>query len=1207
MLLLSLLLLLITESHATQIESTFLNTFVANGSQGQQTQWQQKRLTFACSNRESRDTSVQIGNLFYDINCLPPQYIYQTLLRLFVPHKIRRYTAETCEQTGGQNITDPNLPNEDVAIDATARRLLSFFGSIGDAFTSWFSVSDCDQGFFNKLLSDISGKPVQCGRGISPVINPNVISTQLHTLELLRTWLQQQVVVDAAIAGAASDISKTINVTEQGLLADQQMLLQINQSVNTVAATTDAQYTAVHTEFTGLISDLSRELGGLQQLSQRQQLFENVTNANLLATTTAFQQLTAQVQQDFASAIDRGYRILRQIRLVLLRKAKRFSKEAIRRSLTRQTFNLAQRAVADGLVPFWDPSQSGQAPAATSLLVNPATRTTFLDVQYVNWINGTTDPTVHQLKVVYNCDVVYVLNTFYPDPDWPDLLTQLGPPGCTSLPGNPVDNCNCWLEITHRTCKANTAAPQGDATRDFSWQQVQPGVDLNAFVLDANPTYCFGTGGARTSPGPWTGQLISDVNVWNALLSQLCNVQLTPATLSSGPRQMQLVSTRVGPINVAQPVNPQDTCKPNYDAVFETGADSSNIIFAIYSKWITAQNLLVQDQPQFERLIYGIPPNFLTYETLPFRMLSNNKTYTCYQASFVAVSEETRPVFELIPQGSNPVVQITGYLSPPICDTSGCVFGPAAPASSQVTSDVTVSVPFDFLLPDGSDTIVGEWRTHGSPPMTLLADLPRGAAPVHNVDVDKRGTATYIWQPIPAGYSLAAQTSFQEDFVAPTGPWPATTLLDGWNARSSLTFNARDASISVDLTEVDFVNGQASVDIGHELEWAGKMFQHFQLHPLTDMRTKGLLVLTPREWNYVVTADVVDGEIIQRVFAGCPEFEFLSYTNGYQELILTNSLPLQITTHVSFGVDTTVCLPIAEMHFTLQPKQIQQQIIYGCPSASVSVFTSAPDGSMTPCEVARNISYAPGDQGNIDYFTDDTTMAPVLSTAIADNYVQSQRGFLAALKSAVPYIVPQFTPTLTTLERTTAIADIFNALNATLQQQIQDARTATQTLSNSASIAPLVALTRALNTKLTSLNADLTVQVAKVDADAKDIAKQVSVENVLSNKTVQGMTEEILADQQNLQNLQHQASASYGLCSWCTDWLDPPPPSLTLSDPSTVLSNVASPFRSTLGSFICPLLCGVLKILLVGLLVVCLVCLCPPLCKGLCNLTRTRE
>ena len=75
---------------------------------------------------------------------------------------------------------------------------------------------------------------------------------------------------------------------------------------------------------------------------------------------------------------------------------------------------------------------------------------------------------------------------------------------------------------------------------------------------------------------------------------------------------------------------------------------------------------------------------------------------------------------------------------------------------------------FQVLLPDGSNTIVGEWRTHGIPTMTTIFDTPTGSAPFNNVNSDRKGKLTYVWQPIPDGYNISTQTSYDESLPFPS-------------------------------------------------------------------------------------------------------------------------------------------------------------------------------------------------------------------------------------------------------------------------------------------------------------------------------------------------------------------------------------------------------------------------------------------------------
>src|SRR4051812_38986677 len=80
-----------------QIQSTFVEKFIrASLETGNDTEWQQNTLTFACFDSDFSVINLQIGNVYYDITCRAPIVPYEVIHRGFVPRKQRLYKGEVC-------------------------------------------------------------------------------------------------------------------------------------------------------------------------------------------------------------------------------------------------------------------------------------------------------------------------------------------------------------------------------------------------------------------------------------------------------------------------------------------------------------------------------------------------------------------------------------------------------------------------------------------------------------------------------------------------------------------------------------------------------------------------------------------------------------------------------------------------------------------------------------------------------------------------------------------------------------------------------------------------------------------------------------------------------------------------------------------------------------------------------------------------------
>jgi hypothetical protein len=523
-------------------------------------------------------------------------------------------------------------------------------------------------------------------------------------------------------------------------------------------------------------------------------------------------------------------------------------------------------------------------------------------------------------------------------------------------------------------------------------------------------------------------------------------------------------------------------------------------------------------------------------------------------------------VFEVRPVAVSTEIDVQGYLSAPTCDLEGCVFGTPA-ISAQATVAGAATVPFTNLLPKGA--ILGEWRTKGFPAMTTIADAPSGYVVVNGVQAQRKGRVTYVWQPIPAGFDISTITSYV-DSVA----WPEATLLDQWLLNNPLGFNAGYQSGSPDLLEQAFVNGQCAItNAGIVAQDICNLFQHWQLSPTTDMR-QGRLVLQPRVWSYIATANIVEGELLQRVFTGCPEFNIVSFTDGYQQWTVTNSLPTPVTAELTVTVDLSLCPPVGAVNINLLPKQAISQIIFGCPSAVLNLFAIATDGFTTPCEANRNISYSLGAQANVQFSSDSTTANPVLSTSIGNGVVAAQQQTLALLMQIAPILSTDLTPDLTILDRQTQLDAAFAQYNATLASQIALSQS-TQPTSNQQLQAYLTDF-QAASTQQALVIAQFANTVREVSNATAHLDAVNALLNVQTNSTLAALQNEKDKFQADLDSRLQDHPVGLGtnpMCNWCGNL-------------------VPDSFPVYAADWICPILCDILTILLPILIFACLICCC---------------
>ena len=1177
-----LLFVLLSAAYALQLQSTFLNTFVRPGTQGNQTIWQQRTLTLACNNNDFRDPGLLIGNLSYDIFCQAPRYTFQTRLRQFVPEKRRRYVAQVCEvQNVGsfapvQGIDEQNFgPGrrrllglstawaEDEKYRTTPNRKLLFFGALFGGFIGGAVFSAvCPS------LGDGFSKAFNCGRGnLDPRIDGliNDLEKEKKVLEDFKVWANASFTLASdqdAVNQNVRDMLDTINQQTAGL---QNQTRTLNNSIGALAASTDAKFANVSAGFDAVYLSLAAGVDFSQAISLRQQQFENATFRNFQAIINKTQELTRNISVNNRRLLKNDRDNQRMIAQTQALTAKNIAKRQVRRELVRQIAILKQQAVSDGLQPFLHPQFPGADPGVST----PATRRTLVDRILVNFI---TQPAsqfiVHQYTLTFYCNADVILDQTYSAQVWNDIAELLGPVNCTNRPGQLVDNCRCWIEVAHATCQA--ADPTDPGGTNFNWQKITTTTDRNAYLLTSEKCHL---NVQPSTNNVWNGVLIDDLTIFHRLLGELCSVQLADPVGSggqaSGTRRYQISSTRLGIVNFDKPVNPSLTCLPDLDYVFENPTAEVDMIYAVYFSLMKSLQTLLTENQRAEIQTYGILPNFITHETIPFQSLADNRTYTCYRASFIAISPDTRPSFEVQSRTVVPVVTSTAYDRPPVCDNTGCVFG--NPATTETTTSSVTSVSFENLLPSASRPIMGEWRTSGVPAMTSIYDICDQCAPVDTVVSSRDGKITYVWQPVPANYSLASQTSYFESVPLDSGgPWPRATFLDKWQENNPDPFNHFKGQFSLDVTDAPLSGGRCILQPDDPVGWPCELLDQWSIHASTNMRL-GTLVLIPKTWSYIVTLNIVDGEILQRVFSGCPEFTYTTYTDGLVELQLRNTLPTQNRVITRIQSLTAGCPAVPDVTHVLEPRQVQQRVIPTCGQQTLIVLSIGAGGSLIQCENGLNITFDPVSPVNVKRFTVDFTNRSFVSDEVVAITNDLQLRTLQLQTDLVPLLVTEFTPELTAPQRADAINNLLASYNATLQTVRNVALTLQRGQSASDAIRPFVDQFNAVDNRLTDLQVQSDVQLDRVNTSVLKFSADLVDFKTKTDNLIASIDASIKAKDDLINQLRNQGKQG-GACNWCGERLD-----------------------NIIGDIFCPIFCAIINLfmgLLPILLIGCLIWIC---------------
>ena len=985
-------------SQGLTIESTFVNTYLAPsqtpGIINQTTTWQQNTATFVCTDSNYYDNQLQIQSpngtiTYWAIDCNQPLHSHDVDFVGNVPQQGTLYTTQACSINSlsaynGQNISNFNPDSADFT--PGARRLLGFgFGSLG---TQFITGGACALTF-----GAISYLGTNCNAGTG-----NLPTTQwINQLNALTNFTTQQTKWDSDVdstLGAQKSINSQVQ-TILGQLATQTEALAnytftLNDTVYALAQHEDNQAILINNQFQTVYAGIA--LAGQQIIQTEENVQElqtytfntfqaiiNITNtiqsnskATNLANNVKFSTLTQLVKQ-LGVAVSQSF-LLTQV------------KSAITTGIWQQ-YNTA---VSNGEVFYVDPTQPGVQPATNfpdSLLQ------VVWDIEYLNYVAFTAN-LVHQYGWTIYCNADRYQTLGYPAVDYADIPTLIGPQNCTTKRGGPLNNCLCWIQISHKQC----ARPSG-----FYWQQINSNKRSDYTMVGGGPM-CSGA----VASGPNDGAILSTAAQWYSILGTLCQTQLA----ASPANRYQFLSYRLGYFP-ALPATPPSwyapVCSMDLVNIFTTSQFSGSIIFTIITAVTQAYATMATDANAILQYQQGLQPSFITYTYLPFETLPDNNTYSCYRASIMGVSMKTQPVFIVNPSVGNPItttVTATAYDSPPTnCIVTSCDFGNVV--SFQSSSNVVYTNPLENLLPQADSVIFGVITPLGSPdapPTTTVYNAPFLASATSGPLQSASGQLTYLLQPVPPGFVLADVDLFLSN------PWPATALLNTagaaqYNSRiSSQYFNHEDAAYTIDQTLVTINNlQQCVVPNGQTPQWLCELLANYNVNPLTNF-LQGKFVVSPDTWQYVVTLNINMGEIVQRVYPGCPDLSFQQYGPSQISFILTNSLPNPITIVVRLASTSMLCQNAGDKTYTLQPKQVFTRTFPTCGSQTIQIFQISSVLGLQSCGAAIPFVVNATDQTILQGPT-----AVFNQTFVQQQYITQTTGVILGAVNLMSTVIPFLT------------------------------------------------------------------------------------------------------------------------------------------------------------------------------------------------------
>lgn len=1171
-----LLLCYATVTHAFSFISVQENVFEEGiGADNNITRFKTRTGSFVCTDTDFR-AILQIGKRWVDILCSPPLYTFRVVLRLFVPHQRRRHVIEVCLLNSASDQVDSFATERGGS--AARRRLLAFLEtqSVRDRGQKkpyvhnrqMLSFFDDVKTFFDpsspKSLWCMAATGAFTPNDCLPKPDPTLTNAQINALladirfkDELAKWLNvSREYVDVQVKQfnqQVLNVADAFNHTTT-LLAKQQATLF--DGLTALTFNVDADRNRTRQELDLMLASIDAGVNVSEAIAERARQFENATNTNFRRLFNTTKSLAEAIAYHARKSV-RNYRdIFRYVRQLAAEVFRAFMKPQLRRILSTMIHaSIAEQEATGDWKAFLDPAFRGYPPGPTT----PEIRTSLVDRFYVNFIN-TTDglhplgagvDRMHNYIISYYCNSKVILDNTIRDIQWTDFLELMTPKNCTNSTGATVDNCRCWVEVTHTECTP---------TVGYSWshEPIVGNPNLQIIALDNSDIRCDVATRPSTSapksgqygyPGyglAWNNRKISDLDSWHGLLGSLCS---TVGSLNSPSdrRLLYVTSFRLGRHDFeTSDVSFSDkarVCRPDLDYVFDDDPQNNNFMYSIYKFLALGYSTLVNEKQPVERQTWGILPRHITYDTVPFEYTSNNDTYECVRGSYTVVSYDTRPGYTIEPTGESMTITVTAYDTAPVCGEFGCTFGP--PVSVDITRNIVPTVIFDGLLPKPSYTLVGELWTTTTPAQTTLFDVPENAAPMTTALMARKNTVTNNWQPVPSGYNLTNSTNrLVNTPISLGGPYPDTTLLDEWLANNADTYDTGEALYTLDVHEVPLAGGKCVYSTDIPPGWLCTMLEHFSIHPSTDFRKLTQWVIQARDaWFGIGTIGIDEGPIVQTVFSGCPQFRTRPNTKGIRTLVLYNPYFNPIRALVRKTSLTSGCVQDGDVVYRIDGRTEVEDNIIPCGDQRLSVFqyVPAPGGVgevEEQCEFSVNITFDPTNPTNTRQYIVSTTNRSMVADEALVQLATFEQTWLVTLNNILARIpAATIVPGMVTLAEDTTVQESINQYKALINATKSVAQSSTVE-SASAAIKPAVdqfiATAGQLQLALAAQGADIT-QLKSAQATLLGIVARLDNQTIA---TINATLDSIKADQALIVALQNQYNSvqkSSKDCTWCYD------------------------------------------------------------------------
>lgn len=946
---------------------------------------------------------VRIGDKFYIVEHHPPVYPYTAEAKGTVPAVSQVSVSIVCPVDNPEDIN--GTATETISVGG--RRLLSFWSALSSAVVGVVDVAGrTTVGVACAAASVVGGG---CGGGSSNAVDQAQIDNLKAELDMLKNTKSWAADVTAVVVNQ-DRINTNYNST---LIAHQKALEGLSDALNTtsyqvdalarnideLAADTQAGYAklsdAVATVAVSSNLYADSRVGQLQEWAVTN-MRGIINHTDSVANATNFNVRTV------ATRLDRVELLARKIETNLYVGGAGLNVQ-VDRALRALLWAKLIAIEATGLIRLVHPASPGQAPLDS---LTDAQLTVFVDNLLVNLVNTTSGGVrrAHQYGVNLKCNVGSLFDEVVIGATWKEFLAAVGPIGCVNTSiragADPVRYCNCWFEISHSEC---SPAPS------FTWESITSTTDRSAYQLRS--ALCQSTAPTTSN---WHGRKIDSIAEWHAFLSQLSNTTVVPTTA------FQVVSTRAGVILVT-PDYSDAVVSVNLDTLFRSGTvQSATLPGVIYGRYTMSFRTMSSEARIYENSRFGIRPNFVTTQMLPFMTLSNGRSYTCWMSGITVMSTTTAVTYRVQPQQPVPLITWKVYDSEPTCTVDHVCTSTGTLLETHTTSSVfSTDVGALGRLPTAETVLVGELKPSA---MTSVYDVCTACVSVDPSHTARQNKVGYLRWNFPVGYDITA-----------TSVNPASGDLADWVAQNSGNIfdhfaveNAGDYLRTVS-------QGRCTTVPGVEDNAICSLLDEFVVVQPTAMRTQGLLYLSPRTYSYTAQIPIDVGELAVRVYSGCPDFYFESTDVGTYFTMINNIGGLPTTVRVQRPNTDVDCTPLGDIEVQLQPRQQYRTEIPAC--GNFTAVVSRPGtgvGEWLSC----------GDP--ITLSIDRAFQSPVVSTGlnVSTVFIEDVAASQAAAVSQfvteqlavfISYAVPSLSPDLTDLNRSALANDTLTNILLGLQ------------------------------------------------------------------------------------------------------------------------------------------------------------------------------